>query len=87
MRKKSQNTVKIERELSDLEALLLTLPSNPVDWVLVVKLVAPFIARLAVRYALKKTKRGMSEEKVNTIGEAVGNFIAGIIAKRTAGEV
>lgn len=83
--KKPTNTAKIERELTDLGTMLAVLPDNPIDWVTVVKLVGPVIARLAVRFALKKTRRSLSEDKVTAIGGQVGDFIAKIIENRTTG--
>ena len=81
MKRGSTQDARIKREEADLEALLSLLPDNPVEWVSVVKLIAPLIARLAVRYALKKVKRTMSEEKVNAIGTAVGGLIRGIVGQ------
>lgn len=84
MAKQSANSAKLKREEDDLRRLLEALPLNPIPWVTVVKLLAPVIARLAVRYALKRVKRTMSEEKVNRIGSLAGEFIGGIVARRTA---
>lgn len=76
MKKGKANLAKIAREESDLKNLLGAFPSNPIAWSLVIKVVAPIIARLAVRYALKRIKRDMSEDKVNAIGVSVADFIA-----------
>lgn len=84
--KGESNKAKIKREEADLARLLEQLPGNPIPWVAVLKLVAPVIARLAVRYALKRVARSLSEDKVNTIGEHVADYIAGIVAKRTGDE-
>lgn len=86
MARKSTNDSKIARERQDLEMLLDTLPSNPIPWAGVVRLVTPLVARLAVRYALKKAGRALSEDRVNIIGRQVGDFIGDIIAKRTGSE-
>ena len=86
MKRGSTQDARIKREEADLEALLSLLPDNPVEWVSVVKLFAPLVARLAVRYALKKVKRTMSEEKVNAIGTAVGGLIRGIVGQNTGGK-
>ena len=85
MRGKSSNSEKIKREEADLERLLLLMPDNPVLWTAVVKLVGPVIARLAARYVLKRIARGMSEDKVNTIGDQVANFIGTIVQRRLDG--
>lgn len=86
MAKKGSNDAKIERELKELDALLGGLPLNPIPWATVITILAPIVARLAVRYALKKAKRSLSEEKVNAIGNQVGTFIGDIIARRVAGK-
>ncbi len=73
--RKQANLYKIEREEADLRALLVSLPANPIPWLTVVKIVGPLIARLAVRYALKRLRRDMSEERVNAIGQSVAKFV------------
>lgn len=83
--KKRANDSKLERERADLERLVGSLPLNPIPWATVVQVLAPIVARLAVRYVLKKTDRSLSEDKVNQIGNQVGSFIGSIIAKRLAG--
>ena len=80
-KKGAANRAKIAREESDLKVLLQQLPTNPIQWLTVVKIVGPLIARLAVRYALKRLKRDMSEERVNTIGEAVAGFVEGAVKR------
>lgn len=84
MLKGRDNNAKIKREEAELDVLLTMLPDNPLPWASVLGIVGPIVARLAVRYALKKLARGLAEEKVNAIGTAVADKIAGIIAKRTA---
>lgn len=84
--KKTANDSKIEREKGELSTLLLALPLNPIPWATVVTVLAPIVARLAVRWALKKTDRSLSEDKVNAIGNQAGAFIGGIIAKRLSQE-
>ena len=76
--KKTANVDKIRRERDDLTTLLESLPSNPIAWLPVIKIVAPIIARLAVRMALKRLRRDLSEEKVNQIGREVGTTIRAI---------
>lgn len=78
------NLAKIDREKEDLANALLLVPTdNPIAWAALLRLVAPIIARLAVRYALKKAARSLSEDKVNAIGTDVASWIASIVAKRT----
>lgn len=84
MKKSVSNEAKISREKSDLEAALALSPTdNPIAWAALLRLVGPMIARLAVRYALKKAARSLSEDKVNAIGVEVASFIGQIISKRT----
>ena len=80
--KKSSQTPKIDREMQDLETLLTSLPDNPIAWAAVVKLVAPIVARLAVRLVLKKTARSLGEGKVNAIASSVAGTIGSILGKR-----
>lgn len=86
MRAKDSNQAKIAREELDLANVLALLPDNPVDWMMVVRLIGPIIARLSVRYALKRAKRSLSEEKVNAIGSSVADFISAIIKRRIGGD-
>lgn len=81
--KKTANMSKIEREEETLASVLALMPDNPIPWASVVRLVAPVIARLAVRYALKRLKRNIAEDKVNLIGKATGDFVSGIVEKRS----
>lgn len=82
---KSQVNAKITREEEELEALLTLLPENPIPWLSVVKLIAPVVARLAVRYALKRVKRGMAEDKVSEVSNAVGALIKRVVDQRGLG--
>lgn len=84
MARKTSNDAKIYREISTLKDIVEALPPNPIPWAAVVRLVAPVVARLAVRLVLKKTKRSLSEDKVNTIASAVADTIATIVKTRTA---
>jgi len=79
---KRSNDAKIAREEADLAVLLGTLPENPIPWATLLRIVAPILARLAVRYGLKKVKRSLSEDKVNAIGKSVGDMVSGILDKR-----
>ena len=75
MAKVKANTTKIFREVDTLQDVLSGLPDNPVAWGYVLSVVAPILARLAVRMALRKLSRGMSEEKVNAIGKTIGGIV------------
>ena len=81
---KSQINAKIKREEQELKTLLEELPGNPVPWMAVVKIVAPLVARLAVRYALKKVKRGLSEERVTEVAGAVATLVNTVLGARAS---
>ncbi len=81
-----RNTDEIKRDEEDLDRILGALPANPIPWGPVLAMTAPFIARLAVRYALKRLKRGLAEEKVNTIANATAVLINGIVSRHKPGE-
>jgi len=76
------NKDKLDREARMLTLLLHELPLNPIPWVTVIRLVAPVIARLAVRMVLKKVSRSLAEDKVNAIGDAVSDSINLILESR-----
>ena len=82
--KKTANDAKIARETEDLKAILADLPPNPIPWPAVLRITAPFIARLAVRMALKKVGRGMSEEKVNSVAGAVSAILRTVLSTSIA---
>lgn len=82
MRKGQSNAAKIRREEQELADILGTLPANPINWLTVIRIVAPIVARLAVRYALKRAKRSLSEDKVNAVANQVATLIKGVIDKR-----
>lgn len=77
MRKeKGHQTLKIAKEVKQLEALGDTLRDlNPLNWLVVAKLIAPFVARIAIRYVLRKMSKTTSETNVEL---AVGS-IRGIL--------
>lgn len=80
--RKSSIEAKVAREQKALEELLANLPDNPVAWAPIIRILAPIVARLAVRIALKKSKRSMHEAKVNQVADAVAATISTILAKR-----
>jgi len=82
MPKRSSMEAKLEREQKELENLLVNLPDNPIAWGPIIRVLGPIIARLAVRIALKKSKRHMSEAKVNQVADSVATTISSVLAKR-----
>lgn len=83
MPKKSLTTSLIEAEEAMLEEVIADLPENPIPWGPVIRLVAPLIARIAMRRALKKVGRGLSQDKINTISENVSALVRRSLEKRT----
>lgn len=84
MARRSANDAKIFREIADLKAILADLPENPIPWASVLRIVAPFVARLAIRMALKKAKRDMSEDKVNAIAGGVSAVLRTVLGRSIA---
>jgi len=82
--KRSSNDAKIAREVADLKAILSDLPQNPIPWAAVLRITAPFIARLAVRMALKKVGRGLSEDKVNSVAGSVSAIVRAVLSQSIA---
>ena len=67
----------------DNEALLLALESQgnaiPPAVATVIRLVAPILARLVIRYVARKARKRFSEQTVNTASKWAGDKIQGII--------
>ena len=82
--KKTANDAKIARETEDLGAILRELPTNPIPWAAVLRIAAPFVARLAVRIALKKVGRSLSEDKVNAVAGSVSAVIRAVLGTSIA---
>lgn len=83
--KKTPTQARIDRELADLRRVLEALPPNPISWGAVLTILAPIIARLAVRVALKRIKRGLSEDKVNETASFVAGVIRDVLEKSHVG--
>lgn len=75
MRGKSRNTAEIAQETADLMLVLRSMPDNPVPWAAVVRMVTPFIARLAIRYALRRMGKNLSQDKINAISRAIKGIV------------
>lgn len=76
MAKQKARDAKIAADIADLINILEALPPNPMPWAAVIRLVAPVISRLAVRMALKRIARGMSETRIKVITDAIAKIIA-----------
>jgi len=82
MVKKRTRTVVTPDKL-DNEALTLALESQgnvlPTAVATVIRLAAPIIARLAIRYVARKARKRISDTAVNTASNWVGQKVQGII--------
>lgn len=85
MARKSRNDVLIQSEMAEIAVILGALPANPIPWAAVLKIVAPVVARLAVRVAMKKIARGISDEKLQATTKTVADYISDIIKARLDG--
>lgn len=75
MRRQRPTDAKIAQDTQDLRNILESMPPNPVPWAVVIRLVAPIVARLAVRMALKKIDRGMSDTRVKAVTDSVATVV------------
>lgn len=69
----------------DNEALMLALESQgnaiPAAVATVMRLAAPILARLAIRYVARKYRKNISDQAVNTASQWVGSKVQGIIER------
>ncbi|MBA7555236.1 hypothetical protein ES705_47892 [subsurface metagenome] len=69
----------------DQEALEVALNSQgnaiPLAVATVIRLTAPIIARLAIRYVARRTRKQISAQAVNTASQWIGSKIQGIIER------
>lgn len=84
MAKKRTRTVVTPDKL-DNEALTLALESQgnvlPETVATVIRLAAPIIARLAIRYVARKARKRISDQSVNTASQWIGQKVQGIIER------
>ena len=80
-KKMARNVVTADKV--DSEALVAALESQgnalPTVVVAVIRLAAPIIARLAIRYIARKARKRFSEQAVNTASAWIGTKVQGII--------
>lgn len=75
-KEKGHQSLKIAKEVKQLEAIGDTLRTlNPLNWLLVAKLVAPFIARIAIRYVLRKMSKTTSESNIELAVGSIGSIL------------
>jgi len=79
---KGHQTLKIAREVKQLEAVITPLGElNPLPWLTVAKLVAPFVARIAIRSVLRKMSKTTSEGNIESAVDSVRGILTRIGAK------
>lgn len=80
-KKRTRNVV--TPDTLDNEALMLVLESQgnalPPVVAAVIRLAAPIIARLAIRYVARKARKHISDQAVNTASKWIGQKVQGII--------
>ena len=74
----SQSKIAIEE--AQLRATLANMPDNPIPWASLLRIVAPIVTRLAVRYTLKKVKRGMADDKVKAVSDTITELIDSMLS-------
>ena len=80
---KGHQSLKISREVKELEAVLEVIKTtNPVDWLPIVKMVAPFIARIGIRYVLRKMSKTTSDSNIEGAVGLVRGVLDRIAAKK-----
>lgn len=82
-KEKGHQTLKIAREVKQLESVIEPLADlNPLPWLTVAKLVAPFVARIAIRHVLRKMKKTTSEANIETAVDSVRGIVTRIGSKK-----
>ncbi len=81
-KEKGHQTLKIAREVKQLEAVVEPLKAlNPLSWYVVARVIAPFVARIAIRYVLRKMKKTTSEANVELAVDSVRGILSRIDTK------
>ena len=76
---KGHQTLKIARETKQLVSVCESLKTlNPLPWYTVAKLIAPFVARIAIRYVLRKMKKTTSESNIELAVDSVRGILSRI---------
>jgi len=81
--KRKRNVVTPDRldELALIAAIESQGNAIPAAVATVIRLAAPIIARLAIRYVARKTRKHISDQAVNTASAWIGTKIGGIISR------
>jgi len=76
---KGHQTLKMAKEVKQLTSVCESLKTlNPIPWLTVAKLIAPFVARIAIRYVLRKMKKTTSETNVELAVDSVRAILSRI---------
>ncbi len=82
--KRRKRTV-VTSDSVDREALMLALESQgnaiPQPVVTVIRLAAPIIARLVIRYVARKARKRITEAQVNNASKWIGSVVGGIVER------
>ena len=82
-KKRKRNVVTADK--LDFDALVLALESQgnaiPPIVAAVMRMAAPIIARLAIRYVARKARKHISDQAVNTASRWIGERVSGIILR------
>jgi len=78
-----------KQELDRAVKALGALQHNPIDWIPIIKFLAPIVARIAARYVLKVTARKLGRKISSKNREDIvldtADYISEIAIKRTTG--
>lgn len=82
---KTRKRVVVTQDSVDNQALTLALESQgndiPAIVATVIRLAAPIIARLAIRYVARKARKRISDQSVNTASQWIGQKVQAIIER------
>jgi len=82
-KEKGHQSLKIAREVKELKSVLEVIKSsNPIDWLPIIKMVAPFIARIAIRSVLRKMKKTTSDSNIENAVDLVRGVLGRIATEK-----
>jgi len=72
---------RLAQDEQDLQQVLGSVPpKNPIPWISILKIAAPIIARIAMRFLLRKMNKTTSEENIragaNLVRDIIGRYKA-----------
>jgi len=87
MRSKPNPDSRDKRELETVVKALQGSQHNPIDWIAIVRLIAPIVARIAVRYGIglvaRRLNRRVSPQVRDQIANSAADRMSEIVLKRT----